>query len=107
LLIETTIALYLTSGFIRSTFGDILVVMLMYCFIKSFINSKPFPTAIGILMFAFTIEFLQLFKLTEILNPQKNEILQVILGSTFQISDLLAYSFGTLTILILEYKIQK
>lgn len=101
------IALFITNRFIRSTFGDVLVVMLMYCFIKSFINIKPFPIALGVLMFAFTIEFLQLFKLTEILNPYNNPIIKVILGSTFQISDLLAYSFGTLIILMIEYKIQK
>lgn len=106
-LIETAIALFITNTFIRSTFGDVLVVMLMYCFIKSFINIKPFPIAIGVLMFAFTLEFLQLFKLTEILNPYNNSIIKVILGNTFQIFDLLAYSFGTLAILIIEYKIQK
>jgi len=107
LLIETTIALFITNGFIRSTFGDVLVVMLMYCFFKSFINIKPFPIAVSVLMFAFTLEFLQLFKLTEILNPDNNPIIKVILGSTFQISDLLAYSFGILIILMIEYKIQK
>lgn len=101
------IALFITNRFIRSTFGDVLVVMLMYYFIKSFINIKPFPIALGVLMFAFTIEFLQLFKLTEILNPYNNPIIKVILGSTFKISDLLAYSFGTLIILMIEYKIQK
>lgn len=107
LFIETAIALFMTNGFIRSTFGDVLVVMLIYCFVKSFINTKPFTTAIGVLMFAFTIEFLQLFKLPEILNPDNNPIIKVILGSTFQISDLIAYSFGTFAILIVEYKIQK
>lgn len=106
-LIETAIALFITNTFIRSTFGDVLVVILMYCFIKSFINIKPFPIAFGVLMFAFTLEFLQLFKLTEIINPYNNSIIKVILGSTFQISDLLAYSFGILIILMIEYKIQK
>jgi len=106
-LIETAIALFITNRFISSTFGDVLVVMLLYCFIKSFINIKPISIAIVVLMFSFTIEFLQLFKLTEILNPYHNPIIKVILGSTFQVSDLFAYSFGILTILILEYKIQK
>lgn len=104
LIIEVVIALLLSEGFIRSTFGDFLVVMLIYCFIKSFTNINPLPAAIGVLIFAFTVEFLQLLNLTEMLKLQNNSIAQVVLGTTFQITDLFAYFFGTITILIIEYK---
>ena len=57
LLIEIAIALLLKDGFIRHTFGDFLVVILLYCFIKSFINIKPLPLAITVLLIAFAIVF--------------------------------------------------
>ncbi len=105
LLIEVAIALLLTSGFIRSTFGDFLVVILMYCFIKSIINAKPKYVAIGVLFFAYSVEFLQFFNLLEFLNLHNNAMTNIILGNTFQISDLVSYTLGIISILILEYKI--
>ena len=89
----------------RSTFGDFLVVILVYCFVKSFANSKPKYVAIGVLVFAFCVEFLQLSNLLKFLHLQENTVAKTILGSTFQISDLIAYTLGIITILIAEYKI--
>lgn len=58
-------------------------------------------------MFAFLIEFLQLIQILKTLNLEHNKILATVLGSTFQISDLVSYSLGTITILILEYRFKK
>ena len=90
----------------RSTFGDFLVVILVYCFVKSFANGKPKYVAIGVLVFAYTIEFLQLSNLLEFLNLKGNKMANIVLGSTFQISDLISYTIGIITILIVEYKIR-
>jgi len=105
LVIEVSIATFLSAGFIRSTLGDFLVVILIYCFIKSMFDWKPINVAIGVLIFAYVIELLQFFQVLKILNLQDHKILATILGSTFQISDLIAYTLGTITILILEQKI--
>ena len=105
--IEILIAKFLTSGFIRYTFGDYLVVILLYCFLKSFINANAFKIAMVVLIFAFVVEFLQLIKLLHILNLENNNFAKLILGSTFHISDLVAYTFGILTVIIIEYKIYK
>ncbi len=106
-IIETLIAIYLKRGFIRHTFGDFLVVILIYTFVKSFIPNNHFKIAIWVLVFAFFIEFLQLANILETLNLQNNHLIKLILGSTFQISDLVAYTLGTITILAIEYKIYK
>ena len=58
-LIEVVIATYIHDKIIRPFVGDILVVMLMYCSIKSFFNTDIIKTAIGVLLFAFFIETLQ------------------------------------------------
>lgn len=105
LIVEVLIALFLKSGFIRHTFGDYLVVILMYCFFKSFIKGKPFYVAIVILAFSFAIEFLQLVNILKPLNLQNNHLAKLILGSTFQFSDLVAYTLGIVTVLIIELKL--
>ncbi|ULC59016.1 DUF2809 domain-containing protein [Flaviramulus sp. BrNp1-15] len=104
---EVLIAVYLKSGFIRHTFGDYLAVILVYSFIKSFIKGNHFKIAISVLVFAFFIEFLQLVNILEILHLQNNHLIKIIIGSTFHISDLVAYTFGIITVLITEFKIYK
>jgi hypothetical protein len=103
-IIEAWIAIIFKSGFIRHTFGDYLVVILLYCFIKSFINAKPIHIAIVVLIIAFGIEFLQLTNLLETLNLQNSTIAKLVLGSTFHVSDLIAYMLGVVTVLIIESK---
>ncbi|HEX9827771.1 MAG TPA: DUF2809 domain-containing protein [Flavobacteriaceae bacterium] len=105
-MVEILIAKFLIQGFIRSTFGDFLVVILMYCFVKSLVSVKPKYIAIGVLIFTYAIEFLQFFKLLDFLNLQGNKTANVVLGSTFQISDLISYTLGIITVLIVEYKIR-
>lgn len=107
LIIEMLIAAFLTSGFIRHTFGDYLVVILIFCFFKSFINVSSFYIAIYVLLFAYSIEFLQLVNLLQMLSLENNHLAKLILGSTFHISDLVAYTLGIMTVLIMEYKIHK
>ncbi len=103
LVVEIAIAIFLKEGFIRHTFGDYLVVILMYTCIRSFSNIKPLAAAVGVLLFAFNIEFLQLFNLLDVLNLRDSHLAKLILGSTFHISDLIAYTLGVLTILCIEH----
>ncbi|MDO5980095.1 DUF2809 domain-containing protein [Flavivirga spongiicola] len=103
--IEVLIAIYLKYGFIRHTFGDYLVVILLYCFIKSFIKTPSIIVAIPVLIFSYIIELLQLINILDRLNLNNNNLLKLIFGNTFQISDLVAYTLGVLTVLITEYSI--
>ncbi|KAA5824067.1 DUF2809 domain-containing protein [Algibacter amylolyticus] len=105
--IETLIAIYLKTGFIRHTFGDFLCVILLYCFFKTFIEGHHFKIAVIVLAIAFTVEFLQLTNFLELFNLHNNQLAKLILGSTFQISDLVAYSLGIISVIILEYKVYK
>lgn len=104
LLVEICIAAFLSEGFIRHTFGDFLVVILIFCGIRSFIEANPVYIAIGVLAFAFVVEFSQLYNLLDHLQLRHHKVATIILGSTFHISDLIAYTFGTLTILAIDLK---
>lgn len=105
LFVEVLIALHLDTGFIRYTFGDYLVVILIYCTIKSFIKTTSKVIAIGVLLFAYFIEFLQYINIVNLLNLQNNKILSTLIGTTFSVFDLIAYTLGVLTILSVEIKI--
>lgn len=102
LITEIIIALYVKNRFVRYIFGDFLVVILMYYFFKSFIKSKPIYIAIGCLLIAYTVEFLQLIDVLKMLNIQKNTFINIVLGTTFSYSDLLAYTLGILCVLMIE-----
>ncbi len=106
-LIEASIAYFLKTGFIRHTFGDFLVVILLYCLLKSFLNAKPITMAIIVLVISFIIEFLQLTPFLEWFNLHDNTFAKIILGSTFHISDLVAYTLGVITIIIAESKLKQ
>ncbi|CAH8292786.1 uncharacterized protein DUF2809 [Mariniflexile fucanivorans] len=104
---ETFIAIFLKTGFIRHTFGDYLVVILMYCFFKSFIKGNHLYIALSVLAFSFAIEFLQLANILKPLNLQNSQAAKLILGSTFNFSDLVAYTLGIITVIIVELKSAK
>ena len=59
--VEVLIAIYAHDPIIRPYVGDVLVVMLIYCFIKSFFKTPVVSTAIGVLIFSYVIEVLQYF----------------------------------------------
>ena len=105
--IEASIAYFLKTGFIRHSFGDFLVVIMLYCFLKSFINIKSLYLGLFVLIISFCIEFLQLFNLLVKLELTENKIAKTVLGNTFHTNDLIAYSLGIITVLIIEYKLTK
>ena len=104
LVIEIGIAYFFSDGFIRHTLGDYLVVILLYCGIRSFIKVSPIYIAFFVLLFAFIVEFSQLFNVLDYFNLRDHKIATIILGSTFHVSDLIAYTLGTMTISVLDLK---
>lgn len=102
LLIEVVIALFVKDRFIRPYLGDVLVVILIYCFVKSFIKISVYKAALGVLLFAFTIEILQYCSLVEKLKLQHNTVAKTVIGTSFSWEDILAYMAGILIVLIAE-----
>jgi uncharacterized membrane protein YfcA len=101
-IIELLIALYVHDDFIRPYVGDVLVVILIYCLLRSFWRAKPIIVAISVLIFAFSVEILQYFKIVEILGLQENKIMRIIIGTSYSFEDLIAYLFGFLIIIVVE-----
>jgi hypothetical protein len=102
LVIEILIALFVHDRFVRPYVGDFLVVILIYCFIKSFLNFPVIITAFAVLLFAYAIEIAQYFNLVSLLGFQNHSILRIIIGSSFEWMDMVAYTLGIVVLLWLE-----
>lgn len=107
LLIEIGIAKFIKTGFIRHTFGDFLVVILLFYIIKAFFNISNLKIGIGVLLFSYLIETLQATNFLKIIGLQHNKLANIIIGNTFSIQDLVAYTLGIISILFIEIMIQK
>lgn len=101
---EVLIALFVHDQFIRPYIGDFLVVILIYCFVKSFLDTPVVPAALGVLLFAYTVEVLQYFRIVEVLGLQHYRAARIIIGSSFEWLDMLAYTMGILMVILVEKK---
>ena len=102
--IEILIGLFAT-GWVRIYLGDVLVVILIYTFIRTISINKPskwfiLPTAI--LLFAFLVEFLQLWGFCDRFGIT-NKLLRIIIGTGFSYIDLICYAVGIIPCYIVEF----
>lgn len=100
--IEVIIALYVRDALIRPYGGDFLVVMLIYFFVRTFLNLSPLIVAIGVLMFAYAIEIFQYFDLVGMLGLRGNRLAEIVIGTGFSWWDMLAYTLGAITVYYLD-----
>ncbi|WP_417427957.1 DUF2809 domain-containing protein [Halpernia sp.] len=90
--------------FLRSYFGDVLVVILIYTFILSFFKLQKTKLIFWIFIFACLIEFLQYLHFVELLGLEKNQLAITVLGNSFSWIDILCYGVGCIIVYILEVK---
>jgi Protein of unknown function (DUF2809) len=102
LLTEIVIVKYVHDDFVRPFFGDFLVVILIYSFIKTFVKIPVLKTATLVLLFAFSIEILRYFRIVEVLGLSKNRFWATVIGTAFSWGDMLAYTLGIISILFFE-----
>jgi hypothetical protein len=103
---EVCIALFVKDKFVRPYVGDVLVVILMYCFVKSFFKWNVNTVALGVLAFAFLIEFFQYLNIVEKLDL-KNPVVRTVLGTSFAWYDVWAYIAGFALVLLIEKQVQR
>ncbi|MFZ4556595.1 MAG: DUF2809 domain-containing protein [Pseudanabaena sp.] len=106
-LIEVYIAIFVKDQFIRPFGGDVLVVILLYCFVRSFWKINTNIAAVSVFIFACAIEGLQYLNLLDRLGWRQYKLLAIILGTTFSWEDIFAYATGTAIILGSESLISK
>jgi len=102
-LVEVFIALFVRDRFIRPYFGDFLVVILIYCFVKTFWNVAPWKAGLAVWLFSFAIEIGQYFQLVKLLGLQHSELARTVIGTGFAWEDLVAYTLGVAAVPAIEW----
>lgn len=100
--VEVVIALYFHDPVIRPYGGDYLVVILLYCAIRTVIRTVPWKAALFVLLFSYALETGQYFNLVDHLGLSHNRLARTVIGIGFSWIDLLAYTLGIATVLVLE-----
>ena len=103
LAVEVFIGLFVHDGFVRPFIGDVLVVILIYTFIRIFIPEKVRLLPLYIFIFSVAVEVLQYLKIVEALGLQDNAFMSTIIGTSFDIRDILCYFVGCAICGIWEY----
>lgn len=103
LVIEVLIALFVHDNFIRPYVGDILVVILLYTFVRSFIPDKWPLLPLYIFVFAAGVEVLQYFRIVKLLGLEDNRFFSVLIGSVFDVKDIVCYGVGCVLLGIYEW----
>ncbi|WP_443937729.1 ribosomal maturation YjgA family protein [Pedobacter sp. MW01-1-1] len=101
-LAEVFIGLYLHDAIIRPFGGDVLVVVLIYSFLRTFLQTNYQKLAFGVLLFSFVVEFLQALNYVNWFGWEHNPLMSTILGTYFSVYVLLAYSIGYVICLFMK-----
>jgi uncharacterized membrane protein len=99
-IIELLIAFYLHDKIIRPYIGDLLVVILIYTFVKSFLKIGVNKLAFYVLIFAFVIEWLQYINFITLIGLQNNQLAKIVFGNSFEWIDIAAYIGGIAIVLL-------
>lgn len=105
--IEVLIALYVRDRVIRPYAGDVLVVIMIYCFIRAYFEASVLKVALWVLAFAFTLEILQYFQIIDLLGLRHNKLARIVIGTQFEWLDLVAYAAGTGIVIAVEHMRRK
>lgn len=98
LMIEVLIALFVHDDFIRPYVGDMLVVVVIYTFIRIWVPEKCWLLPMYVFILATGIEILQYFEIVKILGWEDNTFLRVLLGSVFDVKDIVCYAVGCIAL---------
>lgn len=107
LIVEVLIALYVHDNFIRPYIGDVLVVIVIYSFVRIFIPEKCRLLPLFIFIFAVVVEILQYIHIANILGVADNRFLSTLIGGVFDMKDILCYGVGCILLEGYEYLINK
>ena len=107
LITEVLIALFVHDRFVRPYVGDVLVVIVVYTFIRIFLVEKYRLLPLYVFIFAAFVEILQYFEIVKRLGLSGNKFLRILIGSVFDIKDIICYGVGCIILGVYEYYLYK
>jgi len=100
--IEIFIGVCMHDQIIRPYGGDFLVVILLYCLVRSFWDSPVIVTAVSVLLFSYLVEISQYFRLADHLGLGRHSLARILLGSSFSWTDMFMYTLGIALVMGVE-----
>ncbi len=94
LLLEVGIALFVKDAVIRPYGGDVLVTVLIGCFVRIFIPDGVPALPVFVFLFAAGVEICQYFDIVSILHLDGIAFFRILIGQTFSVADILCYAAG-------------
>ena len=92
--IEVCIALFVRDKFIRPYVGDMLVVVLIYTFLRIIFLERPRLLPIYVFAFSTMVELMQAINIVGLLGLQDNRFFRILVGTTFDVKDIVCYGVG-------------
>ena len=103
LAVEVLIALFVRDAFIRPYGGDILVTVLICCFVRIFFPEKIKLLPLWVFLFAAAVEAGQYFDYVTLLGLGDIEFFRILMGTSFSVADILCYGAGCLLFWLAEF----
>ena len=100
--VEVLIALFVHDGFVRPYAGDVLVVAVVYLFVRIIIPEKYPWLPAAVFAFALLVELSQGLHLVERLGIT-NPVLRIVLGSVYDVRDIMCYGVGCILLAVYEW----
>lgn len=104
--VEFIIGLFVHDKFIRPYFGDVLVVIILYAFVRIVIPLSKKNIAIYVFIFSALYEFTQKIPLVDLLGINNN-FMRVLMGTSFAWLDIVCYFAGCIFCLGHDIKAKK
>lgn len=104
---EIFIALYVRDDFIRPYVGDMLVTVLICCFVRVLIPEKFRVAPLLVFLFSLLVEIGQYFDFVKLLGLDNNAFISTLFGRTFSVADIICYGIGCVIFAVLDYIIKK
>lgn len=101
---EVFIAVFVHDNFVRPYIGDILVVFVLYFLIKVLFPKKNKNLPFYIFIFSVIIEILQGINIVNILGLGDIKFFRILIGTNFDIKDILCYLTGCMVLYYIENK---
>jgi len=100
--IEIAIARFVHDAFVRPYLGDSLAVVAVYLALRAVTQLRMMPAVTIAFAFACAIEVGQFFDLVDLLGVGTNRVARIVLGTSFSLTDFVAYAGGAVCVLAIE-----
>lgn len=106
LAVEVLIALFVRDRIVRPYIGDMLVVVVIYTFVRIWIPDSVPLLPLYVFLFATVVEISQYFNLIELLGVSDSKFMRILLGTSFDVKDIVCYAVGCALVWVAERKIR-